>query len=306
VIFGKGKKMKKVCVTILVLAMAGVLLAGSAVYGAPEDAGKRSRPRRGFELTDERIERIMDRLAEDDPEKAEELEKLRSEDPEKFRAELRGYMRERYGRRLREGREAGERGGGREFGHKARRPSPPGRRGEHGRPGRRAGRERWGMREKHDEFIEWFKENYPEQAEKLSTMKPEHHDRRLSVLLRRYRRIYEASKESPELAEVLKEDLELKQERYRLLRKVRAAEDEDKKKELTGQLETVVSSRFDLIVKRKQIEYEQLLKKLEKLKAQVKQSEAEVGKWKEPDFKTQNVKKRVENLLSGEEEFKWE
>lgn len=299
--------MKKVCVTILVLATAGVLLAGSAVYGAPEDADKPSRPRRGFELTDERIERIMNRLAEDDPEKAEELEKLRDEDPEKFKAELRGYMRERYGRRLREGKGAGERPGGREFGRRPTRPGRPGpgaRPGEHGRRG--PGRERWGMREKHDEFIKWFKENYPEQAEKLSTMKPELRDRRLSVLLRRYRRIYEASKESPELAEVLKEDLKLKQKRYRLLRKIRAAEDEDKKKELTGQLETVVSSRFDLIVKRKQIEYEQLLKKLEKLKAQVKESEGEVGKWQKPDFKTENVKARVEKLLSGEEEFKWE
>ncbi|MHC4062546.1 MAG: hypothetical protein ACYSR6_13230 [Planctomycetota bacterium] len=298
--------MKKGYVTILVLTMAGILLAGSAVYGAPEDSDKRARPRRGFELTDERIERIMDRLAEDDPEKAEELEKLRSEDPEKFKAEIRGYMRERYGRRPREGKGAGERPSGREFGRRPTRPGPGRRPGEHGRPGPGGERGRWGMREKHDEFIKWFKENYPEQAEKMSTMKPELHDRRLSVLLRRYQRIYEASKESPELAEVLKEDLKLKQERFRLLRKIRATQDEDKKKTLTGQLETVVSSRFDLIVKRKQIEYKQLLKKLEKLQAQVKESEAEVGKWQKEDFKTENVKTRVENLLSGEEEFKWE
>jgi hypothetical protein len=73
-----------------------------------------------------------------------------------------------------------------------------------------------------------------------------------------------------------------------------------------GQLNEVVGKRFDLIVKRKQIEYERLLEKLEKLKKEVKESEAEVDKWNDAKFKQENVKTRVEDLVSGKEKFRWD
>lgn len=53
----------------------------------PPEGGERPQGRQ-FQLTDEMINRIMGRLAEADPEKAKELEKLRKSDPEKFKAEL--------------------------------------------------------------------------------------------------------------------------------------------------------------------------------------------------------------------------
>ena len=59
-----------------------------------------------------------------------------------------------------------------------------------------------------------------------------------------------------------------------------------------------------MIVKRKQIEYEQLSKKLEKLKEQVKRSEAEVEKWE--NVKDKEVKQRLEELISRAEKFNWE
>ena len=68
----------------------------------------------------------------------------------------------------------------------------------------------------------------------------------------------------------------------------------------------VVSSRFDLIVKRKQIEYEQLRNRLEKLKKEVEQREAEVEKWKDAKFKNESVKARLEELVSGAEKFQWD
>jgi flagellar motor protein MotB len=122
--------------------------------------------------------------------------------------------------------------------------------------------------------------------------------------LKKYRRIFEAEKENPELAKVLKEDLELKEKRNKLLRRIRASTNDAEKKRLTKELEEVVSSRFDLIVKRKQIEYEQLSKKLEKLKEQVKRSEAEVEKWE--NVKDKEVKQRLEELISRAEKFNWE
>jgi len=59
---------------------------------------------RQFQLTDEMIGRVMERLAQADPEKAKELEQLRKSDPEKFKTELMKSMRERM-------RQGGSRGG---------------------------------------------------------------------------------------------------------------------------------------------------------------------------------------------------
>ncbi len=165
------------------------------------------------------------------------------------------------------------------------------------------------IRERHTEYIEWLKKNYPDEAEKLAELrekKPDLYMRHIVLSLKRYGRIAEAAKENPELAEVLKEDLEFKKERDKLLRKIRAASDDDEKKESVEQLQEVIGSRFDLIVRRKQMEYEQLLKKLEKLRERVKESEAEVGKWKDAEFKNENVKVRLGELISRTEEFRWD
>ena len=68
----------------------------------------------------------------------------------------------------------------------------------------------------------------------------------------------EAEKKNPVLAKILKENLELKWQRRKLLKKIRDADNKNQKKELIAQLEEVVSKRFDLIVKRKHIEYYRL------------------------------------------------
>ncbi len=298
--------MKTIYGTILVLAMVVVLLTAAPPCGAVEKEEKsiwsEDKPGHGhkrFELTDEKIEHIMSRLKETNAEKAEELEKLREEDLEKFKAELRETMRERFEKRFKEHRKertgphhGGRPGGGGDMPHMP---------GMHGgmQPG-------MGMHWRHAEFLEWLRENYPEEAEKLAGLKekkPKLHTRRIALTLKKYRRIFEAEKENPKLAEALKEDLVLKEQRDKLLRKIRAASD-DKRGKLVERLEEVVSSRFDLIVKRKQIEYEQLRKKLRKLREQVKQSEAEVQKWK--DVKDKEIKQRLEELISRTEEFKWD
>ncbi len=53
---------------------------------------------RQFELTDERIDRIMGMMAQRDPEKAKELKQLRQSDPEKFKTELMKTMQGMFGR----------------------------------------------------------------------------------------------------------------------------------------------------------------------------------------------------------------
>ena len=311
--------MKKKNVTMFVLAMGIILLLTASLpcWTAEKEGEKEEEsvwqedePRgrgggfRRFELTDEVIEHMMSRLAESDPAKAKELAKLRKKDPEKFKAELREVMRERFGRRWGEQVKGGGRygpGRGMEFGG----------RGERGGPREPAGKRGMGrmMRERYnEEFLEWLKKDYPKVAEELAELrdkKPELFERKLEILIRMYRRIFEVSKESPRLANALKEDLQLKRQRNRLLVRIRTVKDEDKKKELIKELEKVVSNRYDVILRRKQIEYENLLKKLEKLKEQVKKSEAAVERWKDAEFKSENVNARLKELRS-KGEFRWE
>jgi hypothetical protein len=238
-----------------------------------EDESRRPRwGHRGPELSEEMIEHIMKDLKEKDPAKARELIRLREQDPEKFEAELREHGREEFGRVIRERMEA--------------------------RRQRMEG-----------EFIEWLEKNYPQDAQELARLKME--DPRLYISkfeysLRKYGRIFEAAKENPELAEVLKEDLELKKKRDELLRKIDQASSEQEKQALITQLEEVVSNRYDLIVRRKQIAYKQLLAKLEELKQQIKESNDEITKWTDEEFKAGNVKERVRYLIGEVLRFRWD
>ena len=55
------------------------------------------------------INRMLDRLAESDPDKAKELRQLKSSDPEKFKAEFTKAMQSMFG--MRRGGNQGARGG---------------------------------------------------------------------------------------------------------------------------------------------------------------------------------------------------
>lgn len=69
----------------------------------PEEGRGRGQGRGGrFELTDEEIDRIMEGVKQRDPEKAEELAKIREKDPENFQEELRRHGREEFGKIIRE------------------------------------------------------------------------------------------------------------------------------------------------------------------------------------------------------------
>jgi broad specificity phosphatase PhoE len=246
------------------LAALTILLGVSTVCFCAEEDDRRGNEKK-LELTDEMIERIMQRIEESNPEKAEELQQLREQDAEKFEEELRKVI-QAYNQERR-----------RYFQRRA------------------------------EEYLEWLGENYPDEADRLARVKeekPDRYERNLLFSYRRYEDIMEASEEDPELAEVLKQELQLKIERDRLVLKIKSTDDEQQKEKLAEQLKEVVSERFDLIIKRKQITYKRLLARLERLK-----KEAEEGEISLKEFiteKEQNVEKRVEGLLSGERRFRWE
>jgi len=196
-------------------------------------------PRRGprFELTDEEIERIMKSLAESNPEKAKELAILREKDPEKFQSELRQYGREEFGKIVRE----------------------------------RIDKRREQRRE---EFLDWLEKNFRREAEDLKRQQdPDLYLKKYEIIRQKFWRIFEAERRNPELGEVLKEKLRLGYRQDRLIREIRRVQDEKKKRELINKLREVVGSRFDLIVREKQIAYKWLRERLEELKNENQEAE---------------------------------
>jgi len=301
VIFGKDEKMKKGLIVSSIIAAA--LLLCSLSTPIPADEKEDNKKAEGghyehFSPWQETVEQTMNRLYETDPVRARRLERLQKEDPEAFREELRKLMRERIGKRLR-----GES------------KTDTMRRLQHrleakgkgfGEPDYR--RRRLIEPAKMEEYLDWLKENYPEEAEKLTSLRRNNlqlYRRKLGLSFARYRKIFEASKSNPALAEVLKEDLKLKDQRRRLLRQIKAATPEQREK-LIQQLEQVVARRYDLIVQRKQIEYERLLDRLRKLQEEVERSKGELKNWKDPAFKDKNVKERVKKLIGEIRDFTWD
>jgi len=257
-----------------------------------------------FAPPERRIERIMSWLEENNPEKAKELKQLRTENPEKFRTEIGKIARERFRESWSKRREkmAGlgfEPGPNMPFAGPLGPNEPP---REHMRE---AFRER--MQERESEILEWLKKNYPEEAQKLAELKekdPNLYGRQMATSFRKYGRIMELISEYPELADVFKKDMELRRQQHELLEKIKVATNDDEKKKLTAELEQVIGDRFDIIVKRKQAEYEQLLKRLENLKQEVNRSNAEIEGWKQT--KNEKVKERLNELMSKTDRFEWD
>ncbi len=221
-------------------------------------------PRRGprFELTDEEIERILKSIKQSKPEKAKELEKMRKEDPNGFKSELREQGRDEFSKIVLE----------------------------------RIDKWRKQMRE---EFLKWLDENFPRQAQELKKLlqDPDLYLKKYDIIRKKYWPIFEAERRNPELGEVLKEKLKLGNWRDRLLRQIRETKDPKKKNELIKKLREAVSRRFDLIVREKKITYKRLRDRLKDLQKRMEESQAEIEKLGDPKTKEKNIDKRVDDLL---------
>lgn len=177
--------------------------------------------------------------------------------------------------------------------------------------GKRPGKPREGIRqhvqEKEIELMNWLDKNDPNKAKELKALKETNkraYGRRMMFEMRNYRQIIEAEQLNPALAEVLKKDMVLKQQRNELLEQIKSTGDEAKKKELTEQLKDVLGQRFDLIVEKKQLRYEELKKKLEELQQSVNRSQAELKTIK--DKKAEQVEKHLQQVLNQTEQINWD
>jgi hypothetical protein len=276
---------------------AGDLAKEEQIAAAPPGPDGPMMGKGQFEPTPEMINHILAEIKEKNPQEANDLAKLRDKDPNAFRAELRNHMREQFMSRMHEPK--GEQGKPADAAQGKWQP-PQG-------PGADFMREK--IQEKTDEYLTCLKENYPDEAAKLEQLKKDNPDQFMRALMisgKKYGPICMALKDDPNLAKVLKQQLELKGKRTDLLKQIRATTDEKQKKSLTAELEQIVGQQFDLIVQRKQMAYEDLTKKLADLQKEVDQRKAEVEKWKGKDFKNQRVKERVNELLTQPEKFEWD
>jgi hypothetical protein len=234
--------------------------------------GMRGGPR-GFELNDEEIGRVMKGIEKEDPEKAKELAKLREEDPRRFQAELMEQGGEELAKIMSERIEA------------------------------------WRQR-RQAEFLDWLEKNYRKEAEELGKLKKSNlrlYVERLRQVQKKYEPILEAERRNnPELAQVLREDLELKERREELRRRIRRERHEAEREKLKAELTDVVARRFDLLIRRNQIEFERLLRWIEELQKRVQESKAQIEEWQDEEFKRENVKKRVDDLIKGKVPFGWD
>ena len=263
---------------VLLFALAAVVVAAALPCPAgekkedeknilTEDEQRGLRQRGTWELTDDEANRLLEAVKESDPKKAREIAGLREKDPDRFRAELRINAREEY-EKIRTGRFE------------------------------RYLERRW--KERQTEFVDWLTKNVPAVAGELAKLKdkdPDLYARKYDWAHKRYRRAFEESRDHPEMTKVLLEDLKLQDKRDYLVGKIKGTKSERARRKLIAQLERVLSDRYELIVIRKQMYYERLLRRLEGLQSWIKKSRAEIEEAKKRQIKDENIRQRIKTLL---------
>jgi len=245
-------------------------------------------------IDENRINKILEELKQTDPNEAQRLENLHQENPGLFQVEMMKIAFRQH-RMSREGLEPNRihRGAGMAEGE------PQGLRG------RERGRER--LLERETEFLSWLSKNEPNDAKELTALKekdPLAYVKRLSIEMKKYRQVVDAEQTNPALAELLKKDLGLKEKRNELLEKLKGTTDEKQKEELTAQLKEVIGERFDVIVQKQQLKYDELKKKLEELQQDVNKSQADLENYK--NNKEELIKKHLDNLINKSGQFDWD
>jgi len=149
----------------------------------------------------------------------------------------------------------------------------------------------------------------PDDAKELARLKdtsPDHYGEKYELVWRKYGRIYDENRRNPELAKILLEDVKLQKRRDDLIARIKATKNDRQQKRLQSELQEVVGLRYDLIVRRKQMAYEWLLKRLEELQNHINESRAEILKAQDAKVKEENIEKRTQELLEEKKGFHWD
>ena len=198
-------------------------------------------PPRQRELSPERLDQVVKYVAKDDAERQKKLHELYKSDRDKFWGEVGDFFRKQRGD---------------------------------------SSRWREAMQKQHDEFLAWLKlpDNFPDVEKRLSPLrekKPDEYVEEFSKTRDKYWHIFETDKRNPELARVLKDEVRLTERRDKIIRILHRAHRSERKK-LIAELREVVSSRFDLIIRKKQLQFKELRLRLERLRKELETRETEM------------------------------
>ncbi len=293
-IFGRDKGMAVPKITnnrLLAFIVAAVTLGLVAVTTVADEfediweEGPGRRPRQ-TQLDKERLDKLIKHVAQGKDEREKQLHEVYKNDRENFWGQIRDFFHKQRGQGTpREG--------------------PP-RRGPRNGQGPRRSRWREQLQQRHEEFMGWLKKNYPSVEEELTQLREKDQDayfRRLRKVSEKYEPIVSAEKRNkPEMATVLKEEIELTDYRDKLLKEFRQAETKRQKK-IFDELKVAVSRRFDLIVRKKQLQFEELRRRLERLRRELEKRENELGKL--INSKEEATKSRLKSLLHPNEKVDW-
>ena len=153
-------------------------------------------------------------------------------------------------------------------------------------------------------FFVWLNEFYPEEVLLLMDFEKdaEAFHSNFKHQKSRWRRLYGAYKRCPRYGKALVAERDLRLKRMAVLDKLKNAKTD--KKSLQAELNKIVSKEFDVAVSIKRIMYEVLRKKIKRLEKELNRRELEVKKLIE--HKEDEVNKRVEDLIKGDEKINWD
>ena len=159
------------------------------------------------------------------------------------------------------------------------------------------------MREEgeYKDLLNWFEKFTPDEAKGIKELKDENYDlykKRLDTLRNKYRSLIINSRASDELMRVLVSDLQLELKQRDLTMQYWTATDPGKKESISADLKDVISQRYDLIVKQKEIQYTDFLKRLQRLQEDIDAQLKDINTWKETDFKAKEVETQLKNLTT--------
>jgi hypothetical protein len=270
----------------LLLGIWVCLMGGSLpAQTIPDDLWEDETPGQAdsLELSRESIDQLLSKLDTESSDLARQLRQWRKDDPFRFVLEIRRIA---LARNPKAGKTAGR--------------QPKSVTGELAVPvdPTRQGQWRQNQEKQIAEFMEWFRGAYPEKAKPLQQLRKKDYEEflnHISAVQRRFEPLMQAEKRNPELARILRKDIELQDLCGELLGKIAAAKDKDRRT-LTEQLKRVVANQFDIIVQKRRMKYADIETKIGKMQKEVDEQKRQLDQLVQK--KDQATQDRITELLS--------
>jgi len=154
-------------------------------------------------------------------------------------------------------------------------------------------------------FYAWLYEFFPNDAQDVKDIEknPKEFINEFSSNKSTFIRLWKGYKHNHQYGKTLVEEVKLRRERLDVLEALQSAKDKKQKAKLRNDLNKIVPKEFDVAVKVKKHRYEWIKKTIKRMEKDLAKRENEVKKL--VAGKNQQVKKRVDDLIKGDEKINW-